>query len=274
MMIPTAQEASHEERNERAVTAIWARTWRRLVGTNETREGVSAMDPERAARPTAPCAPRSLRKERQPLQGTPADEPTTLDLCRRATEQRDEQAWEQVSQQWRGVLIRWLLLHPCASVALEQAAPEHYVGATLRKFWEATTGLNTPQRTFSTLEGVLSYLRCCLNSAVLDAVRQARHRQRGVSAAGGAEDTGSQPQHVHDEDLWRCIEQALPEQHERLLVFLRYVQGYQPRELAAAYPQAFPTVMEVYRLERAILSRLRRHPALAWWKATGTESIR
>jgi hypothetical protein len=199
----------------------------------------------------------------------PADELTTLERCRHAIKQRDERAWEQVSQHWRGVLIRWLLLHPCASVALEEAAPEHYVEAALRNFWQATTRPDTPQQTFSTLADVLSYLRCCLNSALLDAVRQARQCQHGVAAVV-AQEMGSQPHHEPAEDLWRWIEQALPERRERLLVVLRYVQGYQPCELVAAHPQAFPSVREVDRLERAILVRLRRHPALAPWEAPGT----
>lgn len=219
------------------------------------------MSTERAALSTAPRASSSSREELQPLQGMTADESTTLDLCRHAIAQRNERAWEQVSQQWSGLLIHWLHLHPCASVALEQAAPEHYVAAALRKFWQATT-CSTPQPAFSTLEGVLSPLRCCLNSAVLDAARQARHRQHEASASGGAEDTKSLPQHMRDADLWLCIEQALPERHGRLLVYLRYVQGYRPREVVAAHPQAFSTVREVYRLERAILARLLRHLAL------------
>lgn len=228
------------------------------------------MNIERASRPSTPRAPHSVSEQSQPLQGMPADDPTTLELCRRAFEQRDERAWEEVSQQWRGALIHWLLLHPCARLAFEQEPPEHYVAAALRNFWQAPTRSDTPQQTFSTLAGVLSYLRCCLNSAILDAVRQARHRQHEVSAAGGAEDRSSQPHHVPDEDLWRCIERALPERRERLLMYLRYVQGERPCEIVAAHPQAFPNVTEVYRLERAILARLRRHPALAEWVAAGT----
>jgi DNA-directed RNA polymerase specialized sigma24 family protein len=219
--------------------------------------------------PPDQLAPRTVSEQNHPLQDMAADGPTPLDLCRRAIEQQDEQAWEQLSQQWRGLLIHWLLLHPLVRVALECEAPEHYVETALRKFRQATTLPNRSWQTFSALAGVLSYLRCCLNSAVLDAVRQARHRQDTVSVTGSAEDVGSLPPEVHTEDLWRSIEQALPERRERLLVFLRYVQGYRPRDLAAGHPQAFPTVREVDQLELAILARLRRHPALARWMAAG-----
>lgn len=57
------------------------------------------MSTERAALSTAPRASSSSREERQPLQGMTADESTTLDLCRHAIAQRNERAWEQVSQQ-------------------------------------------------------------------------------------------------------------------------------------------------------------------------------
>ena len=202
----------------------------------------------------------------QDRQGAPVGKCPDLELFRRAIEQRDERAWELVYQQWRGVLLHWLHQHPAARLALEYGPPESYVTAALSKFWQATQHPNRSSPTFSTLAGILAYLRCCLNSALLDAARQSCTRQQRICAAGVAEEVVSQPAEAAGDDLWRSIERALPRRRERLLVYLRYVQGERPRELVATYPQAFPSVEDVYRLERSILERLRRHPALAPWK--------
>jgi DNA-directed RNA polymerase specialized sigma24 family protein len=101
---------------------------------------------------------------------------------------------------------------------------------------------------------------------VLDAVRKAQAHQHEVYGVALAEDVGSPPAEAAEADLWRCIEQALPKWPERWLISLRYVQGYRPREIVAAYPEAFSHVEQVYQLERKILERLRRHPALARWR--------
>jgi DNA-directed RNA polymerase specialized sigma24 family protein len=199
----------------------------------------------------------------QLVQRCAADERAGLDLFWRAIEQRDELAWALIEQQWKGHLLRWLFQHPAARVALEQGSPESYASAALSKLWQATTHSQRPRPAFSTLAGVLAYLRSCLNSVVLDAVREAQARQHEVYGAALAENVGSQPVEV---DLWQCIEQALPKRQERWLVYLRYVQGYRPREIVATYPEAFPYVGKVYQMERNILERLRRHPALARWR--------
>lgn len=104
------------------------------------------MYAKRATLPTAPCASCSLSEQRDLLQGMPADESTTLELCQCVIEQRDERGWEQVYQQWRSVLIHWLLQHSCARLALVQESPEYSVTAALRKFWHATTRPNRPGR--------------------------------------------------------------------------------------------------------------------------------
>lgn len=215
---------------------------------------------------TAALARRCLVEAPQNRQGASVGECPDLELSRRAIEQRDERAWELVYQQWRGVLRDWLHRHPAAQLALKYGPPESYVTAALCKYWQATQHPNGSAPTFSTLPGLLEYLRRCLNSALLDAARQAGIHQQHLKAANVAEEGVNQPSEAAGDDLWRSLERALPGRRERLLVYLRYVQGERPRELVATHPQVFPSVEEVYRLERRILERLRRHPGLAPWK--------
>lgn len=194
------------------------------------------------------------------------DERAGLELFRRAIQQHDEGAWELLYQQWKGLLLHWLFQHPAARLVLEQESPESYLSAALSKFWQATSSEKHSQPVFETLADILAYLRRCLNSVVLDAVRQIRARLQEIPEDAVAERVINQPEPSGGE-LWRCIERALPDARERQLVYLRYVLGYRPREIAAAYPAEFPQVEMVYRMERNVLQRLSRHPMLARWKA-------
>jgi hypothetical protein len=193
------------------------------------------------------------------------DERAGLELFWRAIQQRDEVAWALVYQQWKGLLLHWLLRHPAARLVLEQESSVSYLTATLMKFWQATSGAKRSQPEFGTLSDILSYPQRCLNSVVLDAVRQMRARQQEVSEEVIAEEAVNQPEPSGDV-LWRCIERALPDTRERRLMYLRYVLSYRPREVAAMYPAEFPQVERVYQMERNVLERLSRHPALARWK--------
>lgn len=217
---------------------------------------------------TVELARRCAAEQEQYQQHLPVDERAGLELFRRAIEERDALAWERIYQQWRGLLVQWLLRHPASRLALEQAPVESYVTAALSKFWQATARSQRPRQGFSTLSGALAYVRCCLNSVVLDAVRQAHARQCEVSEQALAEGVLSrQPtERSEAEALWECIERALPGRRERALVYLRYVLGYWPREIVAIHPQEFPDVGEIYQMERNILHRLSRHSALARWK--------
>lgn len=190
------------------------------------------------------------------------EECAELEFFRMAIEQGDEQAQKAIEHHWHGLLIHWLHRHPAASLAQESRPPEHSLTAAWSTFWQATTSPNGSAPTVTTLAGILAYLRCCLNSALLDAARQARLHHHHRSAASGAEEVASHQPGAPGDDLWRCIKRALPERRERMLVELRYVRGERPQEIVAGHPQAFPHVEEVSRLERKILKHLRSEGVL------------
>jgi hypothetical protein len=59
-------------------------------------------------------------------------------------------------------------------------------------------------------------------------------------------------------DLWRAIETELPDPAERLVIYLSFVVGLKPREIALRYRDAFPSVGAVYQRKQVALERLRR----------------
>ncbi len=54
-----------------------------------------------------------------------------------------------------------------------------------------------------------------------------------------------------------------------MLIYLKYELGLKSAEIQARRPDLFPSVGDVYRLERNILDRLRRSEALERWFAEG-----
>jgi hypothetical protein len=159
------------------------------------------------------CLEEDQDRQRQPVDGHAG-----LELFRRAIQGRDEMAREQIYQQWNRLLLHWLFQHPSARLALEQAPPESYVTAALSKLWQATALAERPKRDYSNLAGALAYVRSCLNSVVLDAVRQALARKCEVGEEALAEAVMGQQSAEIAGDLWRCIERALPDRRERMLV--------------------------------------------------------
>lgn len=211
-------------------------------------------------------AAQSAVEQREFSQGKAGTQPASLKLFWRAIMRQEEDAWALIYQQWSGRLMRWFLQHPLHELALKEADADSYLTGALSKFWQGTSSSERVKTAFPTLSELLAYLRCCLNSAILDGVRQANARRFEVDASQKAETLLFDDPELSDEALWKSIERALPERRERLLIFLRYVQGDLPREIALRYPEEFANATEVYRMERNILGRLRRHPALALWK--------
>ena len=198
-------------------------------------------------------------------QHAPSDDRYCLELFRRAIRLRDERAWDLVYHQFSGTVLGWLRQHPCSNRLPDHAEPDVYVTDAFRKFWLATASPGAATPNFATLASVLAYLRSCLNSVVLDEMRQIQARQREEPLEGSSYIAAEEPASHSAEGLWALIERALPDRRERRLVYLLFVLDLKPREVTRAAPQDFPSAQEVYRLTRNILDRLRRHPALRAW---------
>lgn len=198
-------------------------------------------------------------------QHVPSDDRYCLELFLRAIHQRDELAWKLIADQFSGTVLGWLRQHPCASRLRNQEEPDAYVSAAFSKFWLATAspGATTPD--FRTLASVLAYLRSCLNSVVLDEMRQLKTRSREGPLEDMSDTAVDEPLRQSVQELWTVIERALPDRREQRLVYLLFVLDLKPRDVVRIAPQDFPTAQEVYRLTRNVLDRLRRNPALRAW---------
>jgi DNA-directed RNA polymerase specialized sigma24 family protein len=183
------------------------------------------------------------------------------ELFRRAIVQSDEEAWAAVHLRYHAMMIAWAgrssvaaqLGEPCSDIA-DQA---------LARAWSALT----PERfaNFATLAQVLSYLRACVATTMIDMARAQNTATRQLPLEyAGAED-GPEQAVLADLDrdrLWRLALCAATSPAERVTLIESFAYGLPPRAIQARHPQIFPDVTAVYVAKRNLFERLQRNPDL------------
>jgi DNA-directed RNA polymerase specialized sigma24 family protein len=200
---------------------------------------------------------RSCREETSRyLRGESFSEHACFELFRRAVVERDDAAWESVYAQYSALARIWL------NAGMDE---DDGVNAAFERFWRAVDSDKFVR--FGSLAAVLSYLKMCVRTTVLD---HARAQSRSaveldldaiptISAqAHGQADVGDR---MDAADLWRQVGDVLQDERERRLVYLSYVLGLSPREIHARHVHEFPRMEEIYRVKRGALDRLRRSAA-------------
>jgi hypothetical protein len=204
----------------------------------------------------------------RPAYGAPGDrsgDDDGFETFRRAVCEGDGAAWEVLIGRYRRLVLSWIQQHPLGSTVTETDC--YWVTCAFERFWLAVTPERLPQ--FATLRALLGYLKLCALSVLLDDVRARRAAclapfdagdGAGYRGVGDAQDEAERLVARHD--LWSAVWRALPDPTERLVVYLSFARGYQPREIRAHHPARFATVAAVYRVKAAALDRLRRSAAL------------
>jgi hypothetical protein len=199
-----------------------------------------------------------------------------FELFRRAICDRDQDAWEAVVTQYRGIVLTWVQRQGGAAVE----DPDYWVNRAFDRFWTALR----PER-FALFEGlprVLKYLQMCAATAVLDELRSQRatpHESldrlfatRPETArepvgmadppAPGADAEASAVERLTGQELWGAVAREVPDEGERTVLYCSFALGMKPSEIGERRPDLFPTVADVYRIKRNVLDRLRRSPAI------------
>jgi DNA-directed RNA polymerase specialized sigma24 family protein len=189
-----------------------------------------------------------------------------FELFRRAILHRDELAWKYLYGQYAPLIAVWVRRHPAFSSTGEEA--EDFVDLTLVRIWTALTPDKFAH--FSNLASVLSYLKRCVNSVIVDAVRA--NERAGIDAQAEAVDDEGQPGNQAVEELaltrmqrqalWREIDARLHNEKERLVVYNSFVLALKPRQVYARHQDKFRDVNEVHRIKENVLARLRRDSTL------------
>lgn len=185
-----------------------------------------------------------------------------FELFRRALLERNQQAYALLYQQYQALVAGWVERHPSFPALDEEV--QYFVNRAFEKMWRALTPAKFER--FPDLKSLLSYLKLCAGSAVLDHARAGKlemvdEEPADLGVAGS--DTQVDPEQVtvsqvQRQEFWQLVLTRLADERERLVVYGSFVLALKPRELCAKYPQVFADVNEVYRVKQNVLERLRR----------------
>lgn len=201
-----------------------------------------------------------LRRQYDPL--------PCYELFRRALAERNQQAYGRLYEQYQPLVAGWVERHPSFPASGEEV--QYFVNRAFEKLWRALTP--DKFRRFDDLKALLSYLKLCAHSVVID---HARARQHGLLDAGTDETLlASQPAAIdveedaidsaRQQEFWRLISARLADEKEQAVVFGSFVLAMKPAELHQRYTHLFSDVKEVYRTKQNVIDRLRRdHDLLA-----------
>ncbi len=186
----------------------------------------------------------------------PSNDQYCLEIFRRATVQHDERAWDIVYVLFQEHVRQWFRGDAGRTAALRHEDERSYIDDTFKKFWQSA---NTRKLQFPSLAGALRYLRLCLNSVIIDTLRTyARKEVLGLPESGSPDELLVEDTY-HENECWSVIENLLPNERERRVIYLLYHCGLKPREIVMRCPDEFTTEQEIYRLRRNSLERLKRH---------------
>ena len=194
------------------------------------------------------------------LHGEDRDDAYCFEIFQRAVVTRDDDAWEAIVAQYRGIVLAYVSQHTAA--ALLHEADDYWINRAFQRFWGAV-GADRFGR-FPDLPALLKYLKLCVHSVLMDEIRS----RRAASAASLDDVPDSLPSsttaegsalgELAGEQLWEVIKRELQDEAEEKVVFLSFARDLKPAEIAERYPNLFAGVSDVYRVKRNVIERLRR----------------
>ncbi|MCE7984720.1 MAG: sigma-70 family RNA polymerase sigma factor [Caldilinea sp. CFX5] len=199
-------------------------------------------------------------------------EPYCFELFRRAILQKSEQCWSALYAQYSKLVVHWIGHFARQHAPLLTTPTEDLVTDAFTAFWRAYTPEKLGKATG--LAPVLSYLRDCAVTAVLQAkrreerrIKQAAWDQEGMETTPDHQPTHSHPEQrlmvtIWQEKLWQAVHRCCHDERERILARLSFVSDLKPSEILERHPDLFADVAEIYTMRRNLKNRLWRDKEL------------
>ena len=204
------------------------------------------------------CREETARFQRR----EPHDDSFCWEMMRRAVGDRDADCWQAMTEIYHASVATW-----CRRAGGVVAELDDLVTEVWAKFWQHfTLEKLTPA---GGAAAVLQYVKMCARSVVMDQGR-ARSRDIPLESAAQRADTRPTPADVQADqaartELWQLVTRHLRNERERVVIYLSFVVGMKPAEIAAERPDLFPSVRDVYSTKRNVLDRLYRSDELRAW---------
>jgi DNA-directed RNA polymerase specialized sigma24 family protein len=195
------------------------------------------------------------------LRGEPRDDAFCFEIFQRAVVARDNDAWEAIVVQYRGIVLSYVSQHTAAVLLRE--SDEYWINRAFQRFW-AAVGADRFSH-FPDLAALLKYLKLCVHSMLMDEIR-ARRASSATSfddipeatPANNANSERSVVGKIAAEQLWTTIQRLLQDEAEQRVIYLSFARDFKPAEIAERHPGLFSDVADVYRVKRNVIERLRR----------------
>ena len=198
------------------------------------------------------------------FRGHEYDSQFCFELFRLAILEHDQCAWEAVFNQYQLLVSKWVQQHPGFETSGEDVL--YFVNCAFEKIWIALT----PEKFshFTQLASLLSYLKMCVHSVIVDHNRLLEQANLYLFDEGAAFEKKGKADIMEDSVLskvdrvrfWDSINARLNDDNERRVIHGSFVLALKPKELYEQYPGKFDSVDEVYLIKQNIISRMRRDP--------------
>jgi DNA-directed RNA polymerase specialized sigma24 family protein len=180
------------------------------------------------------------------------------ELFRQAIVDRDSEAWGAIHQRFRSLLVSWAWRYGGRTFSAEECSD--IADQAFARAWAALT----PERfaDFQTLARLLSYLRTCVSTTLIDCIRAQSANERAITEM--YVDTAATPEEVVLADLdsstlWRTAFALTTNTAERITLVESFIYGLPPRAIVERHRHIFPDVAAVYSTKRNLLQRLERN---------------
>ena len=202
------------------------------------------------------------------LRGEGSDERFCFEIFQQAVVGRNDDAWEAILGQYRGIVLAYVSQHTAAATLHE---PEDYwINRAFQRFWSAVTAERFNR--FPDLAALLKYLKLCVHSVLMDEVRARRAASSSFDdlpeAAASTNAEGEVLGQLAGAQLWAAISRELQNDAETHVVYLTFAHDLKPSDIAAQHPSLFASVADVYRVKRNVMERLRHSPEIRAFLAT------
>jgi DNA-directed RNA polymerase specialized sigma24 family protein len=200
--------------------------------------------------------------------GCPGPVGACFELFRRAIVEQSETAWAAILEQFGAQMVTWAGSGYTPAEDVTQQAMEKFL-RTL-----------TPERfaKFTGVQGPLGYLKRCVKSVRIDQQRKQIHEEQTLQRLGREgsavteieSSTADVLQQTAQQSLIAYIRTRLKDSQECYVLELNVVLGLKSAEVAAACPEVFTSVREVYRAKERVIRRLSQDPMLRALYETST----
>lgn len=187
-----------------------------------------------------------------------------LELFRRALEERHDQAWSAIQQQYRHLILKWV---SARAADLSATDVEELSDEAFERFWRTLQTVAVGER-FPHVGALLNYLQQCAITAVLDYRRREQRRQRLVERM--AQNQGTHAEGMEDTTIDRLLQSEqvaqirawiaanVTDPQEQLVLQASFQAAMSPASIAERYPEQFASVQVVRQIKERVLKRIRR----------------